>query len=198
MKKNISQKNIFHEKKSIISNTMFVTAGKYPDPGIQEASRRENLPSFTEFRDKIFKTIQLQDIHKLIFDIRLNSGGNSIQGSGLIKELAVVEKLKPKGKLYVVIGRKTYSSAVINAIDFLENTSAIFAGEETGGKPNHFGEVRTFQLPDSKSQVNYSTKYFKKTEKDIPALPPDVVIEEGFENFKAGIDPVFVWISNAF
>ena len=72
--------------------------------------------------------------------------------------------------------------------------NAVFVGEETAGKPNHFGEVRSFQLPSSKVLVNYSTKYFKRSEKEIETIEPDMSIEMSFADFKKGVDPVFEWI----
>ena len=41
------------------------------------------------------------------------------------------------------------------------DTEAIFIGEPTGGRPNHFGEVKSFNLPNSGLSVRYSTKYFR-------------------------------------
>ena len=105
-------------------------------------------------------------------------------------------KKNPQINIYVVIGRETFSSAILNAMDFKRLTKAIFIGEETAGKPNHFGEVRSFQLPMSKVYVGYSTKYFKKTDENINTLKPDIPLEMSFSDFTKGIDPVFEWIKN--
>ena len=53
---------------------------------------------------------------------------------------------------------------------------------------------RSFQLPSSKVLVNYSTKYFKRSEKEIETIEPDMSIEMSFADFKKGVDPVFEWI----
>ena len=63
-------------------------------------------------------------------------------------------------------------------------TNAVFVGEETGGKPNHFGEVKSFQLPSSKLPVSYSTKYFKRTDENMNTITPDVKIELSFSDLK--------------
>lgn len=60
--------------------------------------------------------------------------------------------------------------------------------------PTISGEVRSFQLPSSKVLVNYSTKYFKRSEKEIETIEPDMSIEMSFADFKKGVDPVFEWI----
>jgi hypothetical protein len=155
-----------------------------------------SLPSFVDFENRVFDVIQKKAINKLIFDMRFNSGGSSIQGTEFISRLAGYSIAKEDKKLYVVIGRKTFSSAIINTMDFKQQTKAIFVGEETGGKPNHFGEVRNFQLPSSGIIINYSTKYFKRTNEDLNTIRPDVIIESSFLDFKKGIDPVYEWIKN--
>jgi hypothetical protein len=80
-------------------------------------------------------------------------------------------------------------------MDF-KNSNAIFVGEETAGKPNHFGEVRGFTLPNSGIEISYSTKYFNQYKNDDSTIKPDFMIEESFENFMNGIDPVFEFVKN--
>ena len=58
----------------------------------------------------------------------------------------------------------------------------------------NFGEVRNFQLPTFKLQVNYSTKYFKRTDENVNTITPDIKIEISFSDFTKGIDPVYEWI----
>ncbi|MFC0877622.1 S41 family peptidase [Saccharicrinis sp. FJH2] len=156
----------------------------------------QDLPSFAEFQNQIIDTIKANNFNKIIFDIRFNGGGNSDQGTQLIKELSTLKKANKKGKLYVIIGRKTFSSAIINAMDFRNMTNAILVGEETSGKPNHLGEVKRMQLPSSGLSVQYSTKYFKRTDKDLNTITPDHIIEASFKDFKEGHDPVYEWIVN--
>ena len=79
-------------------------------------------------------------------------------------------------------------------MDFKNLTKATYVGEETGGKPNHFGEVKRFELPSSKIEVYYSTKFFRRAEKDVSTINPDFKVEESFGDFKSGVDPVFDWI----
>ncbi len=128
--------------------------------------------------------------------MRYNGGGNSSQGTEFINKLSESKYLNQNTKIYVVIGRQTFSSAIINTMDFKEKTNAIFVGEETGGKPNHYGDVRNFILPSSGLNVNYSTKYFTIIKDDLKTITPDKIIEFSFSDFSKGIDPVFEWIKN--
>lgn len=154
----------------------------------------EQLPSFRVFKNKVIETINSNDFDKIIFDIRFNNGGNSVPGTELIRELSAINKINVKGKLYVIIGRQTFSSAIINAMDFKNLTQAIFVGEETWGKPNHFGELKILELPNSGLKIQYSTKYFKNSDLDLNTIAPDYTIEEGFGDFIKGHDPIYDWI----
>jgi hypothetical protein len=156
--------------------------------------KAKQLPSFNDFEQKVFRNLESKPIDEIVFDMRFNGGGNSRQGTQFIEKLAAFLDENPNQKLFVVLGRHTFSSAILNAMDFRRLTDATFVGEATGGKPNHFGEVKRFQLPESKLRVSYSTKYFKRTEDDPDSLHPDVTIETSFEDFRRGIDPVYEWI----
>jgi len=156
--------------------------------------KAKTMPSFQEFEDKAFQTLANESVEKIVYDLRYNGGGSSWQGTLFIRKLAKFLETNPNVKVYVVLGRETFSSATLNALDFKELTNAIFVGEETAGKPNHFGELRGFNLPNSKLEVGYSTKYFKNTEENMNTMKPDVEIEMSFRDFTKGIDPVFEWI----
>jgi len=128
---------------------------------------------------------------RLVIDLRNNSGGDSALLDPLIDKLAARPEVNQRGHLFVLIGRRTFSSAVLNALALKDKTQAIFVGEPTGGKPSHFGEVKQFQLPISGLTVTYSTKYFDYHGDTSPSLVPDVAVEETFENYMAGRDVVF-------
>jgi C-terminal processing protease CtpA/Prc len=134
-------------------------------------------------------------VDKLVIDLRNNSGGNSGIMDPLIDELAQNKKINKEGSLFVIIGRQTFSSAILNAIDLKNKTKAILVGEPTGGKPNHFGEIKTLKLPNTHSVVTYSTKYFTHATEDTPSLMPDILIELYFRDYLGKQDPFLeaVW-----
>ena len=70
-------------------------------------------------------------------------------------------------------------------------------GTPTMGKPNHYGEVRTFNLPNSGLRVSYSTKYFTLLEDSDPdSLYPEITVETRFEDFLNGRDTILEMIKN--
>jgi hypothetical protein len=123
--------------------------------------------------------------------MRLNGGGNSLIAEPLIEGIKQRPAINSKGHLFVVIGGKTFSSAILNALKFKNETEAIFVGEPTGGKPNHFGEIKLFVLPRSWIVVSYSTKYFKHSPEDTPSLYPDIDVGVSFSDFMECRDPVY-------
>lgn len=153
------------------------------------------MPSFKEFEKQVFQTIKKQKIDKLVFDMRFNGGGNSAQGTKFIKKLTK-SRFNGAGDFYVIVGRQTFSSAIINTVDFMKNSEAVIVGEGTGGRPNHYGEVKRFVLPESKLVVNYSTKYFTLLEEDVPSISPDIETPIYFGQFMKGTDPAMKAIRN--
>lgn len=151
---------------------------------------------FQIFSKEIWEFIDKNEVEKLVLDIRENRGGRSPILNPFIDDLKNSE-FNDKNKLYVIIGKDTYSSAILNAIDLKKNTNAYFVGEETGGNPNHYGEVEEFQLPNHKDySVRYSTKYFNWNTESSDTLKPDKVIKESFESFINSKDPVLEWIKS--
>jgi hypothetical protein len=153
-------------------------------------AKAERLPSFAEFTSKVLEELNKADTEKFVLDLRFNPGGSSPQGTKFAMEVCKIANINKKGCLFVIIGKRTYSSAVINAIAFRKNTEAILIGEPTSGKPNHFGEVKKFKLPNSSLSVSYSTKYFKYIDDDPNSLIPDITVETTFADYAAGKDPV--------
>lgn len=158
----------------------------------EQASR---LPSFAALEDSVFATLRHRLVSRLVWDVRFNGGGNSIPGTRLAEKLAgFMHQQDVPPRVYVVLGAATFSSAILNALDFKRLLGACWVGEETSGKPNHLGEVRSFTLPTSGLQVQYSTKYFKNVDEEMNTLVPDVKIPMTFDDFRQGIDPVYEWI----
>jgi hypothetical protein len=129
-------------------------------------------------------------VERLVLDLRHNSGGNSAVLSAFLPQLAAHPRLAEPGALRVLIGAATYSSGMMNAYQLRDEVRARLYGEPTGGKPNSYGELRTFALPRSGLDVYYSTKYFRAIEGDPPAVEPDVRVPLTSADHFAGVDPV--------
>ena len=76
----------------------------------------------------------------------------------------------------------------------MKNTDALIVGETTGGRPNHFGEVNRFVLPESNLVVSYSTMYFSLLPEDKPSIFPDLEAPISFVQYINVIDPAMALI----
>jgi hypothetical protein len=138
---------------------------------------------------EVLKAIEEKSPERMVIDLRRNGGGNS----ALLLPLTLGLKLRPamceKGRLIVLIGPGTYSSAMLNALELRNWTNAVLIGQPTGGSPNEFGEIKFQTLPHSKWQVQYSTRYFQKTNDGAKTAKPDVEVQASIADYLAGRDP---------
>lgn len=143
---------------------------------------------FDKFSKRIFAVLSEKPVKRFVFDMRFNGGGNSAPGTALVRELSKNPEINKKRVLYVIVGRGTFSSAVINTINFMQETEAIIVGENTAGKPNCYGELGSFVLPDSEVKVYYSTKYFRFMPEDLPTISPEIKAVYTFNDYLNGVD----------
>jgi len=129
-----------------------------------------------------------------VIDLRENPGGDFTKGRDLLLPRLRVHRLNERGRLFVAIGRFTFSAAMTNAADFLNETNATLVGEPTGARPNGWQEKGEFTLPHSHLQVSVSTAYYRFLDEDLPAVMPHEHIPLTWEDFRAGRDPVLEWI----
>ncbi|MDH4270710.1 MAG: hypothetical protein OEW18_01905 [Candidatus Aminicenantes bacterium] len=145
---------------------------------------------FDDFVKDLFDAADAGKVSRIIIDLRHNGGGNSAIFAPFLAELKKRPSLCREGGVYVLVGRRTFSSAILNALDLEKETPAVFAGEPTGGKPNHYGEVQSFRLPQSGLAVTYSVKYFRVVEGDPESLMPDLLVEPELAEYLKKTDPV--------
>ena len=134
----------------------------------------ENLAQST---DSLFGELDRLRPARLIIDLRDNGGGDYEKGRRL-----VIEPIKQRtwinspGRLFVMIGRGTFSAAMVNAVDFDVMTEALLVGESIGEQPNSYQEVRQFTLPNSGLEVGVSTKWYAFVPGDAAnEVRPDLV-----------------------
>jgi len=128
-------------------------------------------------------------VKTFVFDVRYNPGGNSMIADMMFARLARHEPLKSRRNVFCIVGRATFSSAILNAMTLKRSYGAQLVGESTGGSPNHFGEVKTFELPNSKLTVGYSTKFFRRGDPGATTINPDHPAAMTYADFVAGRDP---------
>src|SRR5579883_638997 len=144
---------------------------------------------FGDFARGVLSFADAHPVDRTVIDLRFNGGGNSF----IIRSLKNGIKARPAlaSHLFVLIGAGTFSSAQDNAIELRRELHATLVGGATGERPNGYGEVKWFRLPNSKLFVQYSTRYHRlMKDADPPALEPDIRATRTFDDAMAGRDPV--------
>jgi hypothetical protein len=151
--------------------------------------------TLVDFTEGIKAMIEGKAVECLIIDMRNNLGGNSTLLEPFIWWLEKCDKINKEGALYVIIGRDTFSSALLNAYAIKNKTKAVLVGEPSGGKPNCYGEVESFRLDNSKVKICYSSKYYKLIKSDrVLSLFPDVERLVTFKDYIEKRDPCLEYI----
>ena len=103
--------------------------------------------SVAEFSKEVRKKIMQDKTGNVVLDLRHNSGGDGSIIPPLSRALIHFTEQNENNKLFVIIGRNTFSSAHLLLADLNRLTDAILVGEPSGSRPNHLGEAGWFKLP---------------------------------------------------
>jgi C-terminal processing protease CtpA/Prc len=146
---------------------------------------------FKDFDQDLFAFADSHPVRRVILDLRSNKGGDPKMTNPLEDDFLARPALTARGHLYVLVDRSTFSAAMDEAAYFRKHFQAILVGEPPGNKPNHYGNAESFKLPNSKLEVEYSTRYVRKIRDADPlTLAPDIVVPYTLNDFLAGCDSV--------
>ena len=134
-------------------------------------------------------------VDRFIIDLRLNGGGDNSVYTPLLDFISRDTFFKNKGRLYILIGRATFSAGINFVTDAEISSNAILVGEPTGGSPNQYGDPEGIILPNSKVRARISTIYWNKIEKDKrldhhPSISVPVVSNDYFKNRDRVLDTI--------
>jgi tetratricopeptide (TPR) repeat protein len=159
---------------------------------------------FDKFVARLFAFINQHDVNKLVIDLRWNNGGNTYLVPPLIHAVIRTSKINREGRLFVIIGRRTFSAAENTAAYIQRETNAIFVGEPTGGKPSSLGDETYFNLPYSKLTASVADVYWESSwPQDFRTwVAPQLFVEPTFEALNssqdAALDAVLGFVSPGF
>lgn len=144
--------------------------------------------TIAQFQQEI-RALAQRPVETMVFDLRGNTGGNSIFFSTLWGNLqtTIIEKLRGSRsfRIYALIDRGTFSSGLLALYDLKrpffvgiglgpEDGSPVVTsvGEATGGRPGTYGEVLSLTLPVSQLSLFHSTRLMT-----IPSfIPPGLAV----------------------
>jgi len=146
--------------------------------------------SISQFADRLRALLDSASSPRLVLDLRLNRGGNGSLNRPLLLSLIKSRTLEGRGKLFVLIGRSTFSAAQFLVNDIEQYTDAVFVGEPSGGKANSYGDSRKILLPNSKITVRVSTLWWQEDPRDVRQWKgPDVAAELTSRDYARNLDP---------
>ena len=150
---------------------------------------QKERPRFSKLIDSMFKELDEVGAEKLIIDLRQNSGGEPKIAQPLLNELKDRQQYLEEGRVFVLVGRRTYSAALTNAIQ-LRKLGARTVGEPSRGKPNHPSEGRDIKLKRNKLWVTVSTEQVNRDIElgDVEFIPIELPVEMTIGDFIAGKD----------
>jgi tetratricopeptide repeat protein len=145
---------------------------------------------FQEFTGRLMDHVDAVSPNRLVIDLRWNPGGNTHLVLPFLHRV-IGSPANRRGRLFVIIGRRT-SSAAMNLTALLDrHTEAIFVGEPTGSSPTFIGETIPFELPYSHVRANVSDLLWQSSwPMDYRTwVPPTIYAPPTFELYRSGRDP---------
>ena len=143
-----------------------------------------------DFSERLMDHVEAASPDRLVIDLRWNPGGNTFLILPLLHRV-IGSSVNRRGRLFVIIGRRT-SSAAMNFTALLDrHTEAIFVGEPTGSSPTFVGETVPFELPYSRVRANVSDLLWQSSwPMDYRTwVPPAIYAPPTFEHYRRGRDP---------
>jgi len=146
--------------------------------------------------DEVFALADSAPIARLVIDIRENLGGNGGLNRYPIQQILRRPALDRRDRLFVIIGRRTFSAGQQFANLLEAWTQATLVGEPSGQRPSQYGDHRPLVLPASHVAVNISTVFHQApNEFDRRSfVPPAIYAPLTATAYRDGVDPALAAI----
>lgn len=157
--------------------------------------------SFSDFQSRLWNYFDRNSdsINSLVLDLRFNTGGNGALIIGFIKEFIKREETLQNRKFSVLIGRQTFSAAIMLVSQLKTYTDATFFGEPMGG-PLHLWStaLQLGVVPSGNFEFHVSSSEFFM---DLPTgkeftFPPQVPFPAISSDFFSGEDKLLNLVLN--
>jgi Tetratricopeptide repeat len=152
---------------------------------------RDEYASFEDFYDQAFAFVEANPVDRFILDIRYNSGGDGSVVIPFVHKFIRSDKANRAGRLFTLIGRKTYSAATMLLDQMLKHTNTLVVGEPAGSALNSYGDPRTYRLTNSGLELDLSSEYWKLVHTSLSSelTPVDIPAVFSSRDYFSGRDP---------
>ena len=143
---------------------------------INEIGNAESGPSLVEFIGEQVALAEQKNA-RLVIDLRHNFGGDGSYNRGIVLNLVQSDAINQYGRSFVLTGRRTFSAAQMLLNELEQYSRAIFVGEPSGSRPDHFGDSKQQQLEHSGLTLRVSSLHWSSwmandgREATIPLIP---------------------------
>lgn len=115
--------------------------------------------------DQVAAAVTAGRAKRVVVDVRHNPGGNNSTYWPLVSFLEDAAAELP-GRIYVIMGRATFSAAGNFVTELERGTDAVLVGEDLGASPNQYGDSRTLPLEHSGLVFRVAPQYIVKGDPD--------------------------------
>ena len=140
------------------------------------------------YGEKIAALAREQNPRALVFDLRLNYGGNGDIRHELLRSLIRAED--DDTRLFVLTARGSFSATQFMLEDLARLSHGLLVGEPASGKPISHGDAYRSVMPNSGITVRTSIVFWKHGQDTRPWTPIDIAVPYRFADYVAGRDPV--------
>ena len=142
------------------------------------------------FMARALSTADSVGADRFVLDLRLNGGGDGSFNKSIFLPL-IKSRYDTRDRLFVIIGRRTFSAAQMLVTEMETYTNATFVGEPTASHANHFGDSFRIVLPNSRVTVRVSTLWhqYRDSRDTREMIEPAIAAPLSFADYAAGRDP---------
>lgn len=155
--------------------------------------RDDPAEALSAFAARLDGMLRSGEYRNAIVDVRLNNGGDNTLLAPLLSTLQAFDAADGANRIFTLIGRSTFSAGQ-NFVTRLEaSTRVVFAGEATGGKPNHFGDESATVAPWSGLTVSIASRFYEDAGPGDTreSIQPDIPVAILSADYFGNRDPVF-------
>lgn len=190
----LSQPNAWYSLRRCAGGVLYVQFNRAED--------QEGRGTIAELGQDVLAAVRADPAARLVFDVRLNTGGNLQKAQPFVDALATSEVGRTRGRLYVVVGPNTFSAGTTPVAALRQDSRAVLVGTEPGDRLNYWSEGGNVTLPHSKINLHYGDRahlygldapptpadlvYLRYRVRD---LKPDLPADLSFADYVAGRDP---------
>jgi hypothetical protein len=159
----------------------------------QIANQPGNDETLAQFTDRLWSYAdeRADEVRKIIIDLRYNDGGNALRIIPFVNEIIKRDLINDRESLFILVGNRTNSAAVIFLTELLFHTNPVVLGEPPACPFNFFSNsALRGNLPNSGFQLMVASRQIDNSwSNDTVYYRPDIPAPFSSSDYFGGHDP---------